>query len=334
MNMFGRCARRNGRYTLTLGYDTAFFKILTELPDNVQIPVINQSRIMKINLLYLIHRCFIIGMFASVIVSSGAAKAQEMSLQTATKLAKNGNPQAQLVVGKAFENGNLVDKNFVAAAQWYKKAMRKGNVEATFRFARLVHYGGEGLEKSPELAVQLYLRASRQDFPLAQYWLGYAYQYGFGSERDLGKALEWYRRAAQNNVAQAQNNLAMLHLAGEGVEKNPKLAVRFLNRAVKLDYSWAKNNLAGLYELGWGVKKDPARARQLYEEAAAAGNPKARQNLQRINGEPITQGTAVSGDQPSVQIQPLMQDGATKSFDDINKPSDRVRVIVSPPPAE
>lgn len=258
-----------------------------------------------------------------------AAEAQEMTLKQASRLAKSGNPQAQLVVGKAFEDGEVVEKNYVAAAQWYKKAMRKGNVEAAFRLGRLVHYGGEGLEKSPELAVQLYLRASRQDFPLAQYWLGYAYHYGFGAERDLGKAIEWYRRAAQNNVAQAQNNLAMLHLAGEGVEKDPKLAARFLTRAANFNYSWAQNNLAGLYELGWGVRQDIAKARQLYETASAAGNPKARQNLQRLNGELIFQTPPVGGDgQPAGQTQQLMQDGSTKSFDDINKPSDRVRLLV------
>ena len=266
---------------------------------------------------------------------------EEMSLKQAVKLAKSGNPKAQVVVGKAFEDGKLVEKNMLAAAQWYKKAMRKGNVEATFRLGRVVHYGGQGVEKSPELSHELYLRASRQDFPEAQYWLGYCYHYGFGTEKDLAKAVEWYRRAAQNNVPQAQNNLAMLHLAGEGVAKNPKLAARFLTRAAKLNYTYAQNNLAGLYELGWGVPKNPNQAIQLYTAAARAGNPKALANLQRLGGgqaslpasntslDSQSDGISISGAESiedattpalddTVQQRPsVLQEGQSRSFSDI-----------------
>ncbi|MGI9374310.1 MAG: tetratricopeptide repeat protein [Hyphomicrobiales bacterium] len=232
---------------------------------------------------------------------------QEMSLKKAVKLAKSGNPQAQVVVGKTFEEGKVVEKNMLAAAQWYKKAMRKGDVEATFRLGRVVHYGGQGVEKSPELSHELYLRASRQDFPQAQYWLGYCYHYGFGTEKDLGKAVEWYRRAAQNNIPQAQNNLAMLHLSGQGVAKNPKLAARFLTRAAKLNYAYAQNNLAGLYELGWGVQKNPNQAIQLYQAAAKAGNPKAIANLRRLGGEDVS---LQSPAQPAAQLGDISISGA------------------------
>ncbi|RIA80515.1 hypothetical protein C1645_792372 [Glomus cerebriforme] len=42
---------------------------------------------------------------------------------------------------------------------------------------------------------------------MAQYCLGYCYQYGKGIDRDKLKAFEWYSKAAKGGNKLAKNNL-------------------------------------------------------------------------------------------------------------------------------
>ena len=93
-------------------------------------------------------------------------------------LAKAGDEEAQIAVGRAYELGQSVAQNKVEAARWYQRAGRAGNVEAQFRLGRLVHEGGDGIEKSPAQAARLYQAAARQGHIQAQNWLGYSYQTG------------------------------------------------------------------------------------------------------------------------------------------------------------
>lgn len=225
---------------------------------------------------------------AVLVAAPGAieeARAQSnnsVKFSTIVKRAKGGNVEAQLALGKAYEEGKVVKRNFLTAANWYKRALRQGDVEATYRLARLVHRGGGKLAQSPDLAAQLYRRAAQQGHSGAQNWLGFCYQFGFGLTRDYARAVNWYRKAAEQGDAGAQNNLGMLYLSGKGVSRDLLKAAQLFRAAVKKRYAWAENNLGGLYEMGWGVRRNPKRARDLYRSAAASGNAQAKKNLKRL----------------------------------------------------
>lgn len=215
----------------------------------------------------------------------GEARAQNnnsVKFSTIVKRAKAGNVEAQLALGKAYQEGKNVKRDFLAAANWYKRALRQGDVEATYRLARLVHDGGGKLAKSPDLAAQLYRRAAQQGHSGAQNWLGFCYQFGFGLTRDYARAVNWYRKAAEQGYPAAQNNLGMLYLSGKGVSRDLLKAAQLFRAAVKKRYAWAENNLGGLYEMGWGVRRNPKRAKDLYRSAAASGNAQAKKNLKRL----------------------------------------------------
>ncbi len=226
-----------------------------------------------------------LGLALLVAVPVAEAQAQNnnsVKFSTIVKRAKAGNVQAQLALGKAYEEGKNVKRDLLAAANWYKRALRQGDVEATFRLARLVHNGGGKLAKSPELAAQLYRRAAQQGHSGAQNWLGFSYQFGFGLTRDYARAVNWYRKAAEQGYPPAQNNLGMLYLSGKGVSRDLLKAAQLFRAAVKKRYSWAENNLGGLYEMGWGVRRNSKRAKDLYRSAAASGNAQAKKNLKRL----------------------------------------------------
>jgi hypothetical protein len=56
---------------------------------------------------------------------------------------------------------------------------------------------GEGVEKDPAKAVELYRLAAAAGNAWAQYGLAESYRKGEGVEKDMEQAGEWYRKAAQ-----------------------------------------------------------------------------------------------------------------------------------------
>ncbi len=245
-------------------------------------------------------------------VGAQEKKKKSIRFSTIVKRAKSGNAEAQIVLGEAYEKGRNVPVDFLKAATWYKRALRQGNVEATFKLARLVHKGGGKLAKSPKLAAELYQRAARLGHGPSQNWLGYSNQFGFGVTQDYAKAVNWYRKAAEQGNAAAQNNLGMLYLSGKGVSRDFIKAAQFFADAVKQRYPWAQNNLGGLYEMGWGVRKNMKRARDLYRSAAGAGNEKAKRNLKRLALAQAATAAAEQAQQNTAAGQVTTSDGQVK----------------------
>ena len=84
---------------------------------------------------------------------------------------------------------------------------------------------------------------------VAQNWLGFMYEYGYGVKQDYGEALKWYRLSAEQGNDVAQFNLGVM------------------------------------YEYGRGVAKDLQEARKWYEKAAAQGDTDAKDALKRLDGK-------------------------------------------------
>ncbi|MBI3570513.1 MAG: sel1 repeat family protein, partial [Gammaproteobacteria bacterium] len=83
------------------------------------------------------------------------AKARELWLP----LAEAGDVRAQYAIGRLYEKGKGVERNFAQAFVWYRKAAEKGHADSEYRLA-----------------------------------VGYAY--GLGIQKDEGEALSWLRKAA------------------------------------------------------------------------------------------------------------------------------------------
>ncbi|MDH3371029.1 MAG: sel1 repeat family protein, partial [Gammaproteobacteria bacterium] len=73
-------------------------------------------------------------------------------------LAENGDIRAQYAIGRLYEKGRGVERNFETAISWYRKAAERGHADSEYRIA-----------------------------------VGYAY--GLGVARDEAEGLSWLRRA-------------------------------------------------------------------------------------------------------------------------------------------
>ena len=76
--------------------------------------------------------------------------------------------------------------------------------------------------------------------------------------------------------------LGYLYQTGKGTEKNLVLAIEWYQRAVDQGEAMAMFNLGNLYRKGIGVSQNEAKARTLFSQAAARGNKLARQALKRM----------------------------------------------------
>jgi len=105
--------------------------------------------------------------------------------------AKAGDPDAQLRLGRAYDDGINVPRSDREAAKWYKAAAEQGNATAQDNLG-LMFRSGRGVEQDKVEAVKWYSKAARQRNPAAMFNLGTAYYNGDGVGIDDVAAYAWF----------------------------------------------------------------------------------------------------------------------------------------------
>lgn len=97
--------------------------------------------------------------------------------------------------GLLFYKGIGVDKDFKKAAQWFKRAAKKGHSGAQYNLG-IMSYLGQGVPQDYAQAALWFQKAGEQDHAAAQYNLGFLYYEGKGVEKDDLQAFMWIDRSA------------------------------------------------------------------------------------------------------------------------------------------
>ncbi len=77
--------------------------------------------------------------------------------------------------------------------------------------------------------------------------LGWCFEHGFGTNRNLPESVRWYRRAAELGHAPSQESLGEAYLHGEGVAVEHTEAVKWLEKAALQGRANAQFELAEYY---------------------------------------------------------------------------------------
>lgn len=146
--------------------------------------------------------------------------------------------------------------------------------------ASLSHYGFASDYQNYRLgqydeAFNLLNNKAAQD-PVADYYLGRIYLYGYGQLKNKKLALRYFQQSAEKGYVPAQLLLGRYYFA---VKKDPELAYKWFKRAADRDDLSAKMYVAAAYLYGYGVGKNADRARIYYIDAAKAGNSIAQYQL-------------------------------------------------------
>jgi len=133
--------------------------------------------------------------------------------------AKAGNRHCQAVVGKMYEEGNGVARNYEEAAKWYRRAADQGTASAQVALG-VFYQKGRGLTENYQEAMKWYQAAAAQGHGKAMYDIGTLYENGQGVARSLQEAARWYLRSAQQGEVVGAYEVADKYEMGQGIPQS------------------------------------------------------------------------------------------------------------------
>jgi uncharacterized protein len=114
------------------------------------------------------------------------------------KLAQEGNPNYQYLLGRAYEGGDVgVPQDYAEAVRWYRKSAIQGNGMAQMALG-MMYFDGRGVTRSHKAAFTWLEPAAEQGEPLAQVTLGTMYEAGDGVPQDYIQSYMWFNIAANS----------------------------------------------------------------------------------------------------------------------------------------
>lgn len=206
---------------------------------------------------------------------------------TVLQQAEAGDAEAQNTVGEWCYNGsNGMERDYVAALQWWAKAAKQGYVEAVGNMGMCYRYG-HGVERDSVRAMQLYLKsikdgndslfiasldaAEQRDSLFDGVLAALCYQKGNGVKRNAQRAEQLFTLAAQNGSADAQRELALLLLNSR---RETESVGWFLQAASQGDVS--ATYFSGMLRMdGIGIERDTIAGFAYIRKAADKGFPQA-----------------------------------------------------------
>ncbi|MGH1460614.1 MAG: tetratricopeptide repeat protein [Neptuniibacter sp.] len=164
-------------------------------------------------------------------------------------LAKEGDPDALNMIGQMYENGWGIDKNVKKAKRYYRRGASLGHMGSVNSLRAL---------KDQEYKVELktVIPAAETGDASAQNRLGVMAEFGYGMTRSPDLALQWYLKAADQGLVAAQHNIGRCYNFGTGVEQNFIEAERWYRKAAEQGHTDAMFFLGTLYSNSHGSQND------------------------------------------------------------------------------
>jgi len=135
-----------------------------------------------------------------------AVKGDEKSYKKAFKLfkksAKQGNAPTAGDLGLMYKYGRGCKLNFNKARKWFKKGAKLGNDKAAYSLGYIYLKGFGDINQNYSKAVK-WFKKSRH--PMAKYWLGTCYYYGYGVNQNIEKANELLGTNLESVIANNSN---------------------------------------------------------------------------------------------------------------------------------
>ena len=188
-------------------------------------------------------------------------------VRAATDDASSSSAKAQYELGKKYEHGQEVKRDYQQAAFWYRQAAEQGHAEAQERlvFLFLNRWGvmtDGGAIDDDWMYQDLWgtsfndEESSEQGIIKAQFNLGLAYLKGLlDMPQNYQQATFWFRKAAEDGLANAQYRLGTRYLRGEGVAQDYRQAIAWFRKAAEQGHAEAQFTLGSGYFMGEWVSK-------------------------------------------------------------------------------
>ncbi len=202
------------------------------------------------------------------------------ALTLAKASAENGEPQGATLMGRIYQEGLGVPRDDVQAAQWYRKGVELGDLNAMFAFGVMLAEGG-AIKKDIAGAAKMFEQAAMKGHVTANYNLGLLFLSGDGKPENPRRASAHLRYAAEHGLPNAQYDLATLYSTGNGVDADAVEAANWFRRAAEAGLPEAQLDFGVVLFQGRGIAPDQVRGASMFRLAAEKGNAVAQDRLAR-----------------------------------------------------
>ncbi|MBE6547439.1 MAG: SEL1-like repeat protein [Ruminococcaceae bacterium] len=180
-----------------------------------------------------------------------------------------------LRIGICLLRGLGVKENRFKALEWFKRAAALGSSDAMFLCGESLFFGS-GCQQNYFEAAKYYASAINAGHTRAILSLAYCYESGLGVPKNINKAYSLYIKATEQDSPEANYKAAeLMAKAGEYGDTLNKL----LNKSANKGYVPAVLMLGILYDEGLGLPENADKAAQKYQKAISLGISKQRMLL-------------------------------------------------------
>ena len=228
----------------------------------------------------------------AAVLMTASVWAEDFNFLNATlQKAKQGDVEAQYILGCMYDSGTDVTQDYSKAVYWYRKAAEQGHAKSQY-YLGLMYDDGKGVAQDYTQAAYWFRKAAEQGNANGQTILGIMYKYGRGVKQDYTQAVYWFRKAAEQGEADAQDKLGVMYDQGKGIKQDYSQAVRWYRKAAEQGHANGQCHLGYMYYYGTGVTQDYTQAAYWYHKAAEQGYAKGQYFL----GDMYENGTGVTQD--------------------------------------
>jgi TPR repeat protein len=213
--------------------------------------------------LYYVGKCYRDG--------TGLAKNDKLALSFMLEAAKHNEPRAQYELAMAIHEGEIVKRDESKALEWLRLAVANEEPRAMFEMACRC-FEGKGVEQDSVAGRELLEKSAREELPEAMY------MYGKQLVAEGGDGIGHIR-----NAATKYNMDAVLYMLDyEERAGNYQEAFKYAKRLSMAGYHEGTKRMADYYLEGKGTRRDKRTAKDLYRDAATAGNKEALEKLRSL----------------------------------------------------
>jgi TPR repeat protein/serine/threonine protein kinase len=182
-----------------------------------------------------------------------------------------GDPEAQIHLGRMYENGLGVPRDYRKAMKWYRKAAEQGNADGEVDLGHM-YETSEGVAQDYTEAFKWYRKAAEQGSPWGENNLGWSYEEGHAVAQDHAEALRWFQKAADQGNARGEASVGYMYETGHAVPQDYNQALTRYRASAEQGDTWGEWHLGQMYEKGEGVPQNYAEALKWYRKAAEQGD--------------------------------------------------------------
>jgi hypothetical protein len=139
-----------------------------------------------------------------------------------------------------------------------------------------------GTDRNNEEAFKLFIKASRENHIISQYYVGLCYEFGHGTAKNETSAFDYFKKIADENYALGQLKIGYFYYKGINTKKNLKESFIWYQKAANNGNLMAMFNLGKMYKKGEGTDKDIDKAIYWCNKSFEGGNQNVQKFLEKL----------------------------------------------------